>query len=96
MGYSYAADMINRMKRDRSRTIHNKKRSKSTNSVLTLNNEYSKKLKFKTVTPEKMKAIKAEIHIKKKQEFKKTFLVTLISLIIALYITFKVFKFIFF
>ncbi|WP_299890723.1 hypothetical protein [uncultured Lacinutrix sp.] len=95
MGFSYAVDMINRMKQERSRYLLNKKRSDSINKALTLNKKYSKELKFKTVTPEKMRVIKEKIHIKKKQEFKKTILVTIISIIIAVYITFKIFKFIF-
>ena len=95
MGYSYAADMINRMKQERSRNALNKKRSHSINSVATLNNEKSRKLNFKKVSPDEMLAIKVEIHNKIRRERNKKIIISVISLIIALLITFNLLKFIF-
>ncbi|AUC83094.1 hypothetical protein [Lacinutrix sp. Bg11-31] len=95
MGYSYAADMINRMKQERSRNAQNKKRAYSINNVAKLDNEKSGALNFIKVSPDKMATIKVEIHNKIRRERKKKIIISVISIIIALLITFNLLKFIF-
>ena len=84
MGFSYAVDMINRMKQDRSRNRLNKKRSKSITRTMQLNNEYPKKITYKTVPLEELEVIKSEIRKKIKREKVKTLLATIVSLLILL------------
>ena len=94
MGFSYAVDMINRLKQERSRKTLNKKRAKHINAMVILNNKYPKTIKNKTVTKKELESIKVEIRKKLKSERKRNYIVYFISSIIALVVIYFYIEFI--
>lgn len=84
MGFSYAVDMINRMKQERSRNNLNKKKAKHINNTIKLNIRYPKKIKNKPIATKELESIKVEIRKKLKLERKRNYIIYSISTIIGL------------
>lgn len=84
MGFSYAVDMINRMKQERSRNTHDKKRGKFIKKAITLDNKISNKYHFKKVSPQKLESIKQDIRKKAFLERRRRDVLTVIVYFIVL------------
>lgn len=93
MGFSYAVDMINRMKQERSRIVQNKKRSKYLNDTIHLNNRYPKKVQSKEITKQELELIKHQIRKNLKFDQNKSIFIYIISFLVSLVVIYYFIKF---
>ncbi len=82
MGFSYAVDMVNRMKQNRSRNRRNRERINGITDTIKLHNTYPKKIGYKRVSEKELHKIKLRIRERAKQEEQKNRIYTIVSIAI--------------